>query len=149
MPEAVVWLAAVAPKAGALIDSPRRHQNIVGPQGDSPIADTPGESQTLVDEPGSDTGSARGRLHDQQPQLRGVLCLSGGAEHATHPLTVQLGDPRCLALAVAAFGEVGDDARDEGLERRVPAILRRVPVAMPLDHPAQVAGRGRAKKEAP
>src|ERR1700754_4836332 len=103
MPEAVVRLAAVASKAGALIDSPRGHQNIVGPQGDSPIAGKSGESQTLVDEPGPDTGSARRRLDDQQAQLCGVLCVGGSTEHAADPLTVQLGDPRRLALAVVTF----------------------------------------------
>jgi hypothetical protein len=144
----VVGLAAIAPESGPLVDPPCGEQYVIGPQRDSPVAGSAGESQTLVHQPGPDSRSARRGLDEQQAQLCGVLRVSGGAEHAADPLPVQLGDPRRLALGGGAFSEVGHDARDQRLERRVPAVLGRVSVTVPLDHPAEVARPRRAQDEA-
>ena len=51
-----------------------------------------------------------------------------------------------LAVRVVVAGVVGDHARHEGLEARVPAVLG-VERAVALDDPAVVAGLGRAEHE--
>jgi hypothetical protein len=47
--------------------------------------------------------------------LRGGHRLSGRAEHTADSLTVDLGDPRRLALVVTSLSESGDDPCDEAL----------------------------------
>src|SRR5919112_1369121 len=44
------------------------------------------------------------------------------------------------SLRVGGLRVVGDDPGDEALELRVPAVLLGVALAVPLHHPAEVAG---------
>jgi hypothetical protein len=46
------------------------------------------------------------------------------------------------------LGKLGDDPRDERLERRVPAIFGRISGAMPLDDPSEITRLGRPKNDA-
>jgi hypothetical protein len=81
----------------------------------------------------------RGRVDEQDPQLRGRLVLTH-AEHAADPLAVKLRDPRRLAIRVVIDRVVGDDLGDERLEVGVPAELAVVLLTVRHHHPAEVAG---------
>ena len=59
---------------------------------------------------------------------------------------VQFGDPGRLPR-VAAFREVGDDPGSQRLVAAVPAVLLCVQRRVPLHHPAEVPGPGRAEHE--
>ena len=83
--------------------------------------------------------AARRRLDEQQAKLRDRLRF-GNDEDRADDLSVALGDPAALALRIEVVDEVGDDARDEGLEAFVPAVLLGVEHAVAMDDPAHVAG---------
>jgi len=100
----------------------------------------------LLVEPPADAQSAGARLDEQQAQLRDAVVLSD-AEDAAGALAVDFGDPRSLALGIVRVDVVRDDARDERLERLVPAVFLRVERAVAADHPAEVTGRGCAEDD--
>ena len=77
-----------------------------------------------------------------------VWVVGGHAEHAADPFAVQLGNPRRVALGITTLAELGDDPRDQRLERGVPAVFGRISCAMPLDDPPEITRLGRAKHEA-
>ena len=97
------------------------------------------EADALVHQTAADAQSARLGLDQEQAQLADRLCRLDQKD-ASHTLAIALGDPAPLALGVEVIDESGDDAGHERLEVLVPAVLLGVQRAVPLDHPAHVAG---------
>ena len=105
------------------------------------VARVAGEAGALVDEAASDAEAARRRVDEQHAQLGDALALAILLhEDAADVLAAPLGDPAALVRGVELLDVVGDDAGDERLEARVPAVLARVQLAVALDDPAVVAG---------
>src|SRR5439155_290127 len=72
-----------------------------------------------------------------------VACCSdsGHTPHArADALAAALGDPAALARRIEVLDEPGDDPGHQRLEALVPAVFLGVERAVPLHHPAQVAG---------
>src|SRR5215472_13725398 len=101
---------------------PGRHQRVVCPQADPLVPGAEGEAEAFVNESRADPVAARGRIDQQDPELRGGL-IDRNAEHAPGPSAVNLRDPPRLPSTVRVRGEVGYDPRDQRLEARVPAVL--------------------------
>src|ERR671933_2617416 len=146
VPEAVVRGRLHELEPRALVESARVVEDVVRPQGDPAIADALGEAQALLDQPRADPAATAAGLDEQQAQLGDVL-LAAHAEHAADRRAVDLGDPRSLAARVAALDVLGDDPRDEGLERLVPAVLLRVEDAVAGHDTTVVPDVGRAQGE--
>src|SRR5687768_9475010 len=98
-------------KAVRLVNVPGGVENAVRPERELLVFPLSGKSDAFVDETLSDSLSARGRCHEQQPELR-----DGGSvldqEDRPHALITQLGDPATLALRVEGSDEVHDDPSD-------------------------------------
>src|SRR5262249_17156601 len=105
LPEAVMRLLGNELEPGSLVDPPRLHEHIVGPQHHVPIPCPPREPHTLVHEPGTDTVAPSTRLDQEQPELRGVV-IRPYTKHAANRSTVDLGDPGVLPRRVARLGVV-------------------------------------------
>src|SRR6201999_2839118 len=87
-------------------------------------------------------------LHDQQPEPGGGLAV-GDAADRTGGHAVYLRDPALRPARVTGPpGRVlADDLRAEPLEAGVPADLAAVHGAVPLQDPAEAAGRERAQRD--
>src|SRR5437660_682879 len=137
--EALVRLLLEQPKADAGVDVARRQQIALRPQPHLAVTGGTREADALVHQTAADAQPARLRLDQEQAQLADRLCRLDQKD-ASHTLAMALGDPAPLALGVEVIDESGDDAGHERLEVLVPAVLLGVQRAVPLDHPAHVAG---------
>lgn len=118
------------------VDPAGGNERIVRPQPHPRIAGSPSERDTLVDELRTDPVPTPDRVDQQDPELRSGV-VGWHAEHAPGSPPVELGDPATLELT--ASPEIGDDAGDQRLEGRVPAVLRRIDLAVSQHHPAQIS----------
>jgi hypothetical protein len=80
------------------------------------------QSDALGHELLAEAESARGRLDQQRPQLRGVFVFLDNKD-AAGKLVVALGDPARLALRFEIIDEPAQDRCDQRLEALVPAVL--------------------------
>ena len=139
-PKVRMRLAGDEPKAGALVDVPRRDQDALRPQRHPAIAGRAGEADAFLGQPRADAEPARLGVDDQQPQL-GDLVGRAHHEHRADRLAVDLGDPAVLAGGIEILQEGGDDLGHEAPRTRCPSrIPRRRALPCRLDHPAHVAG---------
>ena len=93
----------------------------------SPIAGAAGEADALLHEALPHSAAAGRRLHQEQAELGHRLRLRD-QEDRSHPLPVQIRDPRALALGIVMGHELHDDLRHQGLEPLAPSPL---PVVRP------------------
>ena len=92
----------------------------------------------MVDQATAQSCPARLGVDEQDSKLRGGV-VDWDAEHASHPLSVRLGDPCGAAVSLRGVGVVGHDLRDECFERRVPAELGVVELAVRHDNPPEIS----------
>src|SRR5439155_26087059 len=97
-------------------------------------------------QPPADPASARLGLDDQQAQLCGRSRLLDD-EHRADALATAFCDPAALARRIEVLDEPGDDPGHQRLEALVPAVFLGVERAVPLHHPAQVAGTMLAQQD--
>jgi hypothetical protein len=128
-----VRLAGQQAVTRGLVDAPRGQQQAVGPQAHARITRLTGEGFTLRRKPLAQAQAACLGFHQQHAQLRDAGFGGGRGlvarlhqEHAAERDAIGLGDPGRFACRVEAFDEVGGDARHQGLEAHVPAVLLRV-----------------------
>jgi AcrR family transcriptional regulator len=136
--EAVMGLLADQPEPTRPVDARRGGERMVRPQSHSCIAGVSGKRDARVDQPATDARPASVRFDQKDAQLGGVT-VGGDTEHAADAATVRLGDPTGLSYRVMIGSEIGDDPRDQGLERRIPTELFGIDFAMLADHPAEIA----------
>jgi hypothetical protein len=94
-----MWVLLDEPKPGGQIDTAGRCERVVGPERHAFIAGSTSEIDAVLDEATSETEAPGLRIDEQDPKLGGVVFFSH-AEHAPDPLTVALGDPCRLRLAL-------------------------------------------------
>lgn len=123
--ETVVRFLVDELEAGGEVDTAGGHQWMVGPELDPLVAGPAGEVDALPYQARAEPVTPRGRVDEEDPQLRGRL-VGTRTEHTAHPAAVQFGDPRGLPPRIAALREVGDDACYQRLEAAVSAELRLV-----------------------
>jgi len=107
------------------------------PQDDLLVANSARESNALVDEPCSDSQSARLRFYKEEPQLGGLLAYPC-QEDASDVLAIDLGNPTSIPGRVIALHEISRDLRNEHLELKVPLMLPGVQRPVAMDDPADV-----------
>ena len=139
--ESRLRLTAVEPEARALVDPPGRYLNIGGPQHDSPVSGTPREAKAFVHESGP-TPAPRACGSTSSRRSCAVSGSSAAVQKMQPTRSPSSSAIHAASRLVSALAEVGDDARDEGLEGDIPAVLGGVPGTVPFDHPAEVAGSG-------
>jgi len=137
--EAAVPLLGDQGEPRRLVDAPRRHQYVVGPQRDPAIADAPREADAFVDQTSADAETARCGLDQQQAQLGDLVGLPD-QEHRADDRAIALDDPAALALGIEVGDELAGDLGDQRLEALVPTIFLGIDDAVAMDHPADVAG---------
>src|SRR6478672_5831877 len=148
--EAAVRLLVGEGEPECLVDPACRHQHVVGPQRDLPVAGVASEGEARVDQAGADTEAASGRGDQQDPELGHVFLVAGDQEDASGAYAVDLGDPGGFPGRVVLGGVVGDDPGHQCLEVGVPAELLVVDLTVGHHHPAEVAGAvRRAHDDAP
>src|ERR1051325_3724685 len=151
--EAMVRPRLHALDARALVDAPRRDEDVVRPERELAVSGLAREPDARLDESRAQARAARGRVDEQEPELRdrgrgprrhavvgaptSLLVLRRDEEDAPHVLAVHLGDPATLAPGIVLRAELG-----------VPAVLLRVQRAVPLHDPAEVPGPGLAQDDA-
>src|SRR5262249_22106006 len=118
---------------------PRGPEVALRPERDAAVAGLAREAHALVDEAFAEALAPRLGLEEQEPQLRDGRGLPD-QEDAAEEAPVPLRDPAALLPRVVGLDEVGDDARDQALERAVVAELAGVEQAVALHDPPQVAG---------
>src|SRR4051812_47286894 len=89
MPEAAVRFFLRESESARLVDGTGGVEPTVGPQHDAPVAGGAGEREAFVDEPLAEAEAARGRLDQQQAQLRHPR-RALHEEHAPHALAIPL-----------------------------------------------------------
>lgn len=88
-----------------------------------------GEADALPDEATAQTAASGDRIYQQRAQLRGHIVFPH-AEHATHALARQLGDPGSLRTGIPFTGEVSDGLSYQRLEASALSVLRVVELAV-------------------
>jgi len=113
---------------------------MVGPKLHAFVPCVTRELQASTDESTPQIAATSVGMDEQDAQESGSGSLRIlDAEDAPDALSVDLRDPSRLANRIVTVGVVGDDAGHQRLERRVPAELAGVHLAMGLDDPAKIA----------
>src|SRR5262245_21241970 len=124
----------------------RRGEHLVRPERNVPIALRTGEPDTLICKACAQAPPARDRINQEKAQagdLLGILHETDGSDISA----VHFGNPAAIVFRVVLTDEVGDDLRAKALKILCPAILLRVQLAVPGDHPAEIAGPRVAKDD--
>src|SRR5437016_7513375 len=137
--EARVPLLSHPPETALLVDRARRGEIRLRPEHELAVALGARKGDAFFDQPPAEPAAARRGLDDQQAQLGGRSRLLDD-EHRADALAAALGDPAALARRIEVLDEPGDDPGHQRLEALVPAVFLGVERAVPLHHPAQVAG---------
>src|SRR3712207_5600992 len=104
---------------GREIDVPGCGEWVVGPQHQTLVPGVTGELDARVDQLPAESVATRVWVDEQDAQLRRRVVLTY-AEDAAGSAAVYFGDPGRLTQRVVLARVVGDDSRDECLERGVP-----------------------------
>src|SRR5919204_3886098 len=117
--ELPVRLALHLAKAELGVNRARREQIGVRPEDELAIARLARKRDALLDEALAETGAARLRLDEEQPQLGDRVGFADDKRRAD-PLAMfinaALGDPAVLALGIEVAQELGDDVGHQRLE---------------------------------
>src|SRR4051812_7599563 len=127
---AVVPLLSDQLEARLLVDAAGGLQLALRPENDPAVAAVARKSDALSDEAPANPEPARGRLDEQQAQLRdrcGLLDEKDGTDRFATPL----GNPAAFTPRLEVLHEFGDDSRDQRLEALVVPPLLRIEEAVP------------------
>src|SRR5262245_65676598 len=120
---AAAGLARCQPEPSAFVDVPCGGQHAVRPQSDLCVTFGPREAHAVIDKPGTQSKSARFRIHQQQAQPRDIGLIVLHQHDTADVLAVHLGDPAPLALGIEIVDEIGNDLRAQALKWITPAVL--------------------------
>ena len=121
-------------------------QHVIRPQAHPAVSTGNREVDTLLHQPPPHPKATRGRLDQQQTQLRNVIRLSN-QEDAPDPLTIPLGDPASLGRWIEILHEIQRDLLNKIAKAVIPPVLLGVDLAVPPDYPLDIVGRVGAKNE--
>src|SRR5207248_378096 len=122
---------------GTLVQMRRGHQGALGPEDDLLVAALLAERQGLVEESLAES-SPPGLRIDQEPAKLGCLGRRGDNGNTADDPAILFGKPKPFARRDGAY-ELGEWARDIGLEARIEASFPRVDDAVQGDDGAHIA----------
>ncbi len=110
------------------------------------VATASSETNTLIDEAGTQTQAARPGF-DQEEAEFGDRFTALHDKYGADDFTVHLGDPAAFSRGIVVVDKISNDLGHERFEVFVPTILLRVKNTMPVGDPAHIARLMRAQEK--